>query len=107
MVPAERIPNYLKQLVVTLTQLSPADPSINVFQEFLAAKPTKRVECLFEFENAGFLYMSELQEFVAAFMVLKPRNQEHQETWSQDYQDAWVIAQLGNTLALGASFILF
>ena len=70
MVPAERTPDYLKQLGVTVTQSLPADSSIDVFQEFLAAKPTKRVECIFEFETTGFLYMSELQEFVAASMVL-------------------------------------
>ena len=40
-------------------------------------------------------------------MVLKPPSQVHQKTWSRDYRDAWVIAQHGNTLALGASPILF
>ena len=107
MVPAECTPDYLQQLGVTVTQLSPVDPSIDVFQEFLAAAPTKRVKRLFVFKYARFLYMSELKEFVAASMVLKPHSQVHKETWSRDYQEVWVIAQLGNTLALGASPILF
>ena len=84
MVPAVRTLKYLTQLGVTMTQSSTGDPSINVFQEFLAAKPTKRVEYLYEFETAGFMYMSEHKEFVAASMVLKPR--------SRDCQDTWVIA---------------
>ena len=93
MVPAVSTPEYLTQLGVTMTQSSLVDPSIDVFQEFLAAKPTKQVEYLYEFKTAGFMYMSEHKEFVAASMVLKQR--------SRNYRDMWVIAQLGNTLALG------
>ena len=80
-----------------MTQSSSADPSIDVFQD--AAKPTEQVDCRFNFENAGFLYMSELKELVAVSMVLQPRSQANKKEW--------LIAQHGNTLAFGPSPVLF
>ena len=99
MVPVDRTPEYLTKLGVTVTQSSPADLDIDVFAEFLAEQLTKRVNLLCEFETTEFLYMSEHKEFVAASMILKPRN--------RDYQKIVVISQQGNTLALGPDPILF
>ena len=99
MVSAERTPEYLTQFGVAMTQTSPADLDIDVFIEFLAEEPTKRVDFLCKFETTGFLYMSEHNGFVAASMVSKPR--------ICDYQKIVNIAQQGNTLALGPAPILF
>ena len=79
MIPVERTPEYLTQLGVTMTQSTTADPDINIFEEYLTAKPIERVACLFEYETAGFMYISELKEVVAVSMVLQPKRRLHKK----------------------------
>ena len=99
MIPVARTPEYLTQLGVTMTQSSTADPAIDLFEEYLTSKPTKGVECLFNYKSAGFVYMSALKEVVVVSMVLQPRSRSHKKDW--------VIAQYGNTPAYGPSPVLF
>ena len=99
MVTVDQNPECLSQLGVTVRQSTPADPDINTFEEFLAAFPTKRVDLLCNYETAGFLYINENKEFVAASMILKPRNHNNRKTT--------VIAQQQNNLAFGPNLILF
>ena len=80
MVPADQNPECLTQLGVTVAQSTPVDQDVDIFEEFLAAEPKKQVYLLYEHETAGFLYLNENKEFVAASMVLKPRNCKNRKT---------------------------
>ena len=77
MIPVARTPEYYTQLGVTMTQSSTADPAIDVFEEYLMSGPTERVECLLNYKNEGFLYISALKEVVAVSMVHCNHRAEH------------------------------
>ena len=100
MVEVEQNLDFLAKLGVTVTQsTTPADPDIDTFKEFLAVLPTHRVAFFCNYETAGFLYINDYKEFVAASMVSKPRNCEHRKMV--------VIVKQGNNLALGPDPDLF
>lgn len=79
MVKVERNPECLVQLGVIVTQSTPADPKFDMFND-LAVSPTDRVNFLCNHEIGGFLYMNSNKEFVAASMILKPKNRDHRKT---------------------------